>query len=87
MKRVFTFLLSSLVLSAEAYQTKSVQFEIHGTQLMGTLYLPYGLKKDQKVPAVVVTGAWTTVQEQMPKTYAIELAKRGYGALTFDFRG
>ncbi|MCJ8275390.1 MAG: alpha/beta hydrolase [Bdellovibrionales bacterium] len=36
---------------------------------------------------MVVTGAWTTLKEQMPKTYAIEMAKKGFAALTFDFRG
>ena len=69
------------------YQTKKVEFSSHGNQLVGTLYLPSGFEEGQRVPAVVVTGAWTTVKEQMPKTYAIELANRGYAALTFDFRG
>jgi len=39
------------------------------------------------LPGVVVTGAWTTVKEQMPTTYATELANKGYAALVFDFRG
>lgn len=36
---------------------------------------------------MVVTGAWTTVKEQMAGTYARELAVRGYAALAFDFTG
>ena len=71
---------------AWAYQTKKVEFFSQGSKLVGTLYLP-GEVKNKQLPGVVVTGAWTTVKEQMPKTYAIELAKKGYGALTFDFRG
>jgi hypothetical protein len=39
------------------------------------------------LPSVVVTGAWTSVQEQMPREYAIKMAERGFIALTFDFRG
>ena len=84
------FFLLSLVLFANnalAYQTKSISFTSHGEKIVGTLYLPDTVKKGQKIPAVIVTGAWTTVKEQMPKNYAIELTKRNYAALTFDFRG
>ena len=38
-------------------------------------------------PGVVVTGSWLTVKEQMAGGYAIELARPGYRALTFDFAG
>ena len=87
MKYTLALLIGIFAFNSQAFTTKSVQFKSQGTKLKGTLYLPSNLKKGQKVPAVVVTGAWTTVKEQMPKTYAIELANRGFGALTFDFRG
>ncbi|MGI5131916.1 alpha/beta hydrolase [Pseudonocardia sp. CA-107938] len=38
-------------------------------------------------PAVLVTGSWLTVKEQMADRYAAELAARGYTAVTFDFAG
>ena len=38
-------------------------------------------------PAVVVTGSWLTVKEQMPRTYALRLAEQGITAFTFDFAG
>ncbi|MCA2216563.1 alpha/beta hydrolase [Jidongwangia harbinensis] len=38
-------------------------------------------------PAVVVTGSWLTVKEQMPDLYAGRLAAAGFTALTFDFSG
>jgi dienelactone hydrolase len=38
-------------------------------------------------PAVVVTGSWLTVKEQMPRTYARRLAEQGLTAFTFDFTG
>jgi fermentation-respiration switch protein FrsA (DUF1100 family) len=41
----------------------------------------------ERQPAVIVTGAWLTVKEQMPHTYAELLAARGYTVLTFDFAG
>lgn len=38
-------------------------------------------------PAVLVTGSWLTVKEQMAHRYATELAERGYTVFTFDFAG
>jgi fermentation-respiration switch protein FrsA (DUF1100 family) len=38
-------------------------------------------------PAVIVTGSWLTVKEQMADLYARALAERGYTAFTFDFTG
>ncbi len=65
--------------------TQAVSFESNGVTLKGTIYKPANL--EGKAPAVIVTGAWTTVKEQMPGTYARELAERGMVALAFDFTG
>ncbi|MEM8541803.1 MAG: alpha/beta hydrolase [Pseudomonadota bacterium] len=65
--------------------SKAVQFESNGATLNGMLYMPMGAAGP--MPAVIVTGAWTTVKEQMPGTYARELASRGFVALAFDFTG
>ena len=54
--------------------------------LAANLYLPTS-QDGFKPPLVIVTGAWTTVKEQMPAVYAKALAERGFAALTFDFRG
>jgi fermentation-respiration switch protein FrsA (DUF1100 family) len=72
---------------ADAASSKRVVFESGGQRLVGDLYLPDGYKPGSRLPAVVVTGAWMTVKEQMPARYAAELADRGYAALAFDFRG
>ncbi|MYG63939.1 MAG: lysophospholipase [Synechococcus sp. SB0675_bin_7] len=64
---------------------RSVSFDSYGNLLQGALYLPEAAATP--LPAVVVTGAWTTVKEQMAGTYARELAVRGYAALAFDFTG
>jgi len=42
---------------------------------------------DIQQPGVIVTGSWLTVKEQMPRTYALRLAERGYAVFTFDFSG
>ena len=52
--------------------------------LAANLYLPEAV---QKPAVVIITGAWTTVKEQMPAVYAKAITKLGFAALTFDFRG
>lgn len=65
--------------------SEAVSFDSNGVTLKGTLYTPEGA--GGPLPAAIVTGAWTTVKEQMPGTYARELAARGMAALAFDFTG
>ena len=72
---------------AFAAQSQRVVFESNGDRLVGDLFLPDDYEAGDKLPTIVVTGAWTTVKEQMPARYAAEMADRGYAALTFDFRG
>lgn len=64
-----------------------VSFLSQGERLSGTLYVPETVSDAAPAPAVVVSGAWMTVKEQMPARYAREMADRGFVALTFDFRG
>lgn len=63
-----------------------VTFQSEGERIVGNLYLPTAYKPGDKLPVIVVTGAWTTVKEQMPAIYAQRLADRGFAAFTFDFR-
>jgi uncharacterized protein len=61
-------------------------FPTDGASLVGRVYR----NVDDLVtpqPAVVVTGSWLTVKEQMPRTYALRLAEHGITAFTFDFTG
>lgn len=67
-------------------ETRTITVENEGATLSGTLYLPEG-HDGGKPPAVVVTGAWTSVEEQMPREYAEEMVERGFAAFTIDFRG
>ena len=86
--------LATLTLTASLFtstamadiMTRTVTFENQGATLSGTLYLPEG-HDGSALPTVVVTGAWTSVEEQMPKAYAEQMAERGFAAFTFDFRG
>jgi fermentation-respiration switch protein FrsA (DUF1100 family) len=61
-------------------------FPADGASLVGRVYR----NVDELVtpqPAVVVTGSWLTVKEQMARTYALRLAAQGITAFTFDFTG
>lgn len=82
-----TLFLTLFAAAAEAATQRAVSFTSHGQTLAGDLYLPDTYQDGDVLPGVVVTGAWTTVKEQMAGTYAAELADRGYAALAFDFRG
>lgn len=86
---IFILAISFLTITAvtHAATMKKVTFESHGQTLAGNLYLPDSYIEGQKLSGVVVTGAWTTVKEQMAGSYAAKLADRGYAALSFDFRG
>lgn len=55
-------------------------------ELAANLYLPADTGRTRS-PVVIITGAWTTVKEQMPAIYASALSRLGLAALTFDFRG
>lgn len=79
--------LMNSVAFASDIQTREVAFQNEGTTLVGTLYLPADYRQGEKRPGVLVTGAWTSVKEQMSGLYAREMAERGFAALAFDFRG
>ena len=66
-------------------QRSSVRFRRGDIELQGLLFTP--AEGEAQRPAVIVTGAWTTVKEQMAGTYARELAAKGFVALAFDFAG
>ena len=72
---------------ADGVALREVRFDSAGDELVGHLFLPPGFDGSRKYPAVVVTGSWTSVKEQMPDEYASRLAKEGFVTLTFDFRG
>ncbi|MFC4700358.1 alpha/beta hydrolase [Glaciecola siphonariae] len=73
--------------TANAADIVPVSFESHGQQIKGNLYLPDDYDAGQKLPTIIVSGAWTSVKEQMAGGYAEKIADQGYAALAFDFRG
>ena len=67
-------------------QMKKVNFKSEGANLVGNLFLPPNFDESKTYPAIVVSGSWTTVKEQMSGLYAKKLAEEGFITLAFDFR-
>ncbi|MEM7380846.1 MAG: alpha/beta fold hydrolase [Bacteroidota bacterium] len=65
---------------------KKVNFKSEGLHLAGNLYYPPNYKEGEQYQAIVCSGSWTTVKEQMAGLYAEGLAKNGFITLAFDFR-
>jgi len=65
---------------------KRVRFKSEGITLVGNLYYPENYTENKKYPALVVSGSWTTVKEQMAGLYARRLAHQDFITLAFDFR-
>lgn len=86
MTAVGAVLMTSAAFASEIEQ-RQVTFESNGATIVGTLYLPEDRDAGEKLPGVLVTGAWTSIKEQMSGLYAKEMAERGFAALAFDFRG
>ena len=67
-------------------QMKKINFSSEGAELVGNLYYPKNYDPAQAYPAIIVSGSWTTVKEQMAGLYAEKLAEEGFITLAFDFR-
>ncbi len=70
---------------SEKVTVKRVHFKNRfGIKLAGDLYLPKGIKKDAKLPAIAISGPFGAVKEQASGLYAQTLAERGFITLAFD---
>ncbi|KXX68221.1 alpha/beta hydrolase [Flammeovirga sp. SJP92] len=65
---------------------KKINFKSEGFNLAGHLFFPADFKEGTQYPAIVVSGSWTTVKEQMAGLYAEKFAQAGFITLAFDFR-
>jgi len=97
MKKTIVILSCLIILSAfkqndkknnnlRGIDMKRVSFISEGAKLAGHLYYPTNFDSNKKYPAIIVSGSWTTVKEQMAGLYARKLAENGFITLAFDFR-
>jgi fermentation-respiration switch protein FrsA (DUF1100 family) len=52
--------------------------------IVGNLFIPNGLKRDAKLPAIIVGHPMGAVKEQSANLYATKMAERGFVTLSFD---
>ena len=70
---------------SEKVNVKKVKFTNRfGITLVGDLYTPKTLKKDDKLPAIAISGPFGAVKEQSSGLYAQTLAEKGFITLAFD---
>ena len=55
-----------------------------GITLVGDLYVPKTINKNDKLPAIAISGPFGAVKEQSSGLYAQTLAERGFVTLAFD---
>lgn len=63
-----------------------ITFQSDGITLAGHLHMPDGAGAGRPVPALVCSGPFTGVKEQVTGLYAERLAARGVAVLAFDHR-
>lgn len=70
---------------SDKVDVKKVNFKNRfGITLTGDLYIPKSAKKNEKLPAIAVSGPFGAVKEQSSGLYAQTLAERGFVTLAFD---
>ena len=72
--------------TSKTQKVKKVNFKSESVNLVGNLYYPTNYEEAKKYSALVISGSWTTVKEQMAGLYAQRLADEGFITLAFDFR-
>ncbi len=72
--------------TADKSAISKIHFESEGERVVGNLYFPVDYDPKKQYPAVIVSGSWTTVKEQMAGLYAEKLAEQGFITLAFDPR-
>ena len=63
----------------------TVQFDRDELALVGNLFTPPGFDEGEQYDGVIVQGSFTSVKEQMPRTYAEKFAAQGFVVLAFDY--
>ena len=94
---IFTFLILSIGSLSQAkdwdkvfpksdeVNIEKVNFQNRfGITLVGDLYTPKKMKKNEKLPAIAISGPFGAVKEQSSGLYAQTLAERGFITLAFD---
>ena len=73
--------------SPAEFEKKAVTIWSDGTKMAGDLYLPKGLKKEDKLPAIVFCNGTAGTKSGTPARLAPHFVQSGFIFLAFDYRG
>lgn len=68
-------------------ERRAVTIWSDGTKMAGDLYLPTGLKPDDRLPAIVFIAGTGGTKKSSPARMAPLFVTKGYAFLAFDYRG
>lgn len=71
----------------DSVEMRPVTIFSDGTRMAGDLYLPKGLKPDDKLPAIVLCAGTGGTKGGTQARLAPRFAEKGYVVLAFDYRG
>lgn len=66
---------------------RKVAFYSAGNKLAGVLHIPEDYKSGERCPGIVICHGFTQHKEIFGLSYAASLARHGFAALSFDYRG
>ncbi len=79
-------LAMDMAIAADNFVREDITFMSAGKKLVGWLYLPDGMKKDEKRPTIVMAHGWTALKEMYLDDYAAKFANGGFVVVVFDYR-
>ena len=71
--------------TSEKVNVETVKFNnMHGMEIVGTLFTPKQMDNGKKYPALVVGHPFAAVRQQAANLYATKMAEAGFVTLSFD---
>ena len=80
-------MLATTVVASDDFEKRDVTIWSDGVRMVGDLYLPKGLKKDEKLPAVLFCAGTSGTKKGTPQKLAPRFVQAGFVFLAFDYRG
>ncbi|MSR14926.1 MAG: alpha/beta fold hydrolase [Gammaproteobacteria bacterium] len=68
-------------------EQRTVTFYSEGSRLTGDIFVPDGMKTDERRPGIVLCHGFTGIRAGILPDYARAFCQAGFVALTFDYRG
>jgi poly(3-hydroxybutyrate) depolymerase len=79
--------LATVVVAVNDFEKRDVTIWSDGVRMAGDLYLPKGLKPDEKLPAVLFCAGTSGTKKGTPQKTRMRFVQAGCVCLAFDYRG